>query len=545
MTESQRLVSYAQHGEDVVLARALGGAPGYYVDVGAGSPDRASVTRHFFEAGWTGIHVEPRPALAAELKLARPGDVVVAAALADASGSVTLFTVEEDGDLSTIDDGHAQELREQGLTVIAFEVPVTTLDCVLADAAPERIDFLKIDVEGAEAAVLRGVDLTRWAPRVLVVEATRPNSLEATYEGWEPRVLSQGYAFASTDGLNRFYVRADLQAELGPLLVPANPTDHYVPAGVLLLEQEVDRLRSYVTHLEVELEAKSHRLQGIEAAIPKAVPQPPRTWKGQAATDLPPRRVAVLGTPRTGNTWLGEMLAHVSGTSCLALHHPADIEWDALPDRLVLQLHWHPTVHLRRLLRRHHVDVVSIARHPLDVLLSVLQFAQREPNTGEWLHGEGGDERTLVGASPNDEAFLEWAEGPRAAALLSVTPQWWREADVLKVTYEGLVEAPEQVLTALSEGLFGPAVDTSTKLEIVRRTADAVEAKEPQDIHAASGGVHVWRGRTGAWEEFLLSTSVERLVAAHTAVWTDLGYERPQGGLLDLEQARRAWELAH
>ncbi len=544
MTESQRLVSYAQHGEDVVLARALGGAPGYYVDVGAGSPDRASVTRHFFEAGWTGIHIEPRPALAAELKLARPGDVVVAAALADASGSVTLFTVDEDGDLSTIDDGHAQELREQGLTVIASEVPVTTLDCVLADAAPERIDFLKIDVEGAEAAVLRGVDLTRWAPRVLVVESTRPNSSEATYESWEPRVLSQGYAFACTDGLNRFYVRADLQAELGPLLVPANPTDHYVPAGVLLLEQEVDRLRSYVTHLEVELEAKSHRLQDIEVAIAKAAPQPSPTWKGQAATDLPPRRIAILGTPRTGSTWLGEMLAHVSGTSRLALHHPADIEWDALPDRLVLQLPWHPTVHLRRLLRRHHVDVVSIARHPLDVLLSVLQFAQREPNTGEWLHGEGGDERALVGASPNDEAFLEWAVGPRAAALLSVTPQWWREEDVLKVSYEGLVEAPEQVLTALSEGLLGEGLDAPAKLRLARACAAAVEAKQAHHLHAASGGVHVWRARPGAWREYLLSTSVDRLVAAYPTVWSDLGYAQPEGEIFDREQAQLAWDLA-
>jgi hypothetical protein len=56
------MVSYAASAEDVVLHRALCRGRvgvGRYVDVGASSPYLSSVTRHFYDAGWSGIDVEP------------------------------------------------------------------------------------------------------------------------------------------------------------------------------------------------------------------------------------------------------------------------------------------------------------------------------------------------------------------------------------------------------------------------------------------------------------------------------------------------------
>ncbi len=56
------MVSYAQNGEDVVLARVFGDRrAGFYVDVGAGHPVVDSVTKHFYDLGWRGINVEPLP----------------------------------------------------------------------------------------------------------------------------------------------------------------------------------------------------------------------------------------------------------------------------------------------------------------------------------------------------------------------------------------------------------------------------------------------------------------------------------------------------
>ena len=68
------MISHAANAEDVVLHRALcaGGAGGRYVDVGASSPYLGSVTRHFYEAGWSGIDVEPLAEEAAELRCTTP-----------------------------------------------------------------------------------------------------------------------------------------------------------------------------------------------------------------------------------------------------------------------------------------------------------------------------------------------------------------------------------------------------------------------------------------------------------------------------------------
>jgi hypothetical protein len=86
---------------------------------------------------------------------------------------------------------------------------VTTLNALLAKTPLPQISFLSIDVEGFEKQVIESIDLVRYRPVVLCVEATRPLSQAATYGPWEPIVLKAGYLFAMSDGLNRYYVRRD------------------------------------------------------------------------------------------------------------------------------------------------------------------------------------------------------------------------------------------------------------------------------------------------------------------------------------------------
>src|SRR5215203_6355886 len=83
---------------------------------------------------------------------------------------------------------------------------VTTL-AALCEAHPVgAIDFLKVDVEGAEAAVLRGGAWRRFRPRVVLVEAIAPGAMSPSHEEWEPVLTGNSYRFAFFDGLNRFYV---------------------------------------------------------------------------------------------------------------------------------------------------------------------------------------------------------------------------------------------------------------------------------------------------------------------------------------------------
>jgi FkbM family methyltransferase len=245
------MISYAQNGEDVVLARAFGDLRvGCYVDVGAHDPVHLSVTKHFYDVGWRGINVEASPRMHARLLEGRPHDINLCVGASSKPGTLRFYEgVGDDVGLSTFASADVERLRAAGHVFRERDVPVERLGTLLDRHLGGRaIDFLTIDVEGHEADVIEGAELGRFRPRVLVIEATRPRSVTPTHEAFEPTVLAAGYEFTLFDGLNRFYVREEDAAELGPALrVPANVHDDYVPhrwwSEVQRLERELEEAR--------------------------------------------------------------------------------------------------------------------------------------------------------------------------------------------------------------------------------------------------------------------------------------------------------------
>ena len=211
--------SYAQNCEDVVLWRALRSVEaGTYVDVGAADPDEDSVTKAFYERGWSGLHIEPAGEHVERLRASRGRDVVVQACAGEHDGTVVLHHVVGTGLSSVVDD--AVDRIEPGTReIIDEEVPMRRLDDMLsAEGFGDRdIHFLKVDVEGFERQVLLGIDLKVWRPWVVLVEATLPNSTEQVHHQWEPLLLDAGYTFCMFDGLNRFYASPE-HPELVPVL---------------------------------------------------------------------------------------------------------------------------------------------------------------------------------------------------------------------------------------------------------------------------------------------------------------------------------------
>lgn len=236
---TDRFVSYGQNNEDVVLWRALGSIrAGFYVDVGANEPVLHSVTKAFYDRGWSGINIEPLPDDARRLEAERPRDHTVQAAITSAAAeSITIHMFAGTG-LSTLDDSLAKRHARSGFSRVDIEVPALSLSDVLEKHQPPNgeIHFLKIDVEGAEADVLASVDLRRWRPWVVVVEATAPLTNEPTHAGWEPTLLTAGYRFCLFDGLSRFYL-AEEHADLGATLsYPACVLDDFIGHAALQLE---------------------------------------------------------------------------------------------------------------------------------------------------------------------------------------------------------------------------------------------------------------------------------------------------------------------
>ena len=240
-------------------------------------------------------------------------------------------------------------------------------------------------------------------------------------------------------------------------------------------------------------------------------------------------RVAVVSTPRSGNMWLRRLLVAAYGLEERSAHTPSEVAWDELPGRCVLQLHWRRTPQFLALLERHAFGVVVLARHPLDVLVSILHFAPHEPQTVRWLDGEAGDEAALDGADPVSEAFLRYATGPRAQALLAVTPEWWGVADA-RVRYEELVAEPARELERLADDLGAP---------LLVPAADAAAAVSFADLRREASNEHFWQGRPGLWRHLLPADVAHAVAAAQPAV-AALGYEVDAGEVTP-EEARARW----
>src|SRR3984893_14736644 len=87
-------VSFAQNYEDVILWRALRHIEnGFFVDCGAYDPTCHSVTKAFYDRGWTGINIEPIRSLAQKFANQRPLDINLNIALSDNSVGANFYEV--------------------------------------------------------------------------------------------------------------------------------------------------------------------------------------------------------------------------------------------------------------------------------------------------------------------------------------------------------------------------------------------------------------------------------------------------------------------
>ena len=264
-------VSYAQNYEDVILWRALGDVErGFYVDVGAADPQEDSITNAFYERGWSGINIEPVDEFFHKLAAARPRDTNLHAAAGAEPELQILYTFAGTG-LSTLDLETAARHQAAGRQACETIVPVLTLKAILEHCAPPTIHFLKIDVEGAEVEVLKGLDLNAVRPWVMIVEATAPNSQISTSEEWENLIVGCGYDFAYFDGLNCFYVAKECANLKERLSVPPNFFDDFTRFAEWAARQHAADLEREAADLRAQAAQTSHLRTALRIAQEQTV----------------------------------------------------------------------------------------------------------------------------------------------------------------------------------------------------------------------------------------------------------------------------------
>src|ERR1700730_11446360 len=247
----ERMISYAQNFEDVMIARLFDAHyRGFYVDIGAAHPDFLSVTRHFYDQGWSGINVEPTFRFYPLLCEARPRDVNLQCAIGNSSGLATFYEIPKVAENSTLEPAVADRLAASELTATPHDVEVVRLVDVCDTHVKDRtIDFMKIEAEAGAFGVLQSGDWERFRPRLLIVEATVVNSKEENWQSWEPILTEANYYKVWFDGLNNFYLREEDLELRHAFRLPPNIHDGFETAELARLKWEGEQIGEQIKAL--------------------------------------------------------------------------------------------------------------------------------------------------------------------------------------------------------------------------------------------------------------------------------------------------------
>lgn len=159
---------------------------GTMIEVGGATPDYLSMSKHFKLNGWRTIIIEPNPNFVRLHK--KCGNEVYEYACSDNDSDNVKFQVVNwqgnkdyegmgitDHSFSSISvkEGYLKKHNYADIHSIPHTeimVNIRKLNTIIEEINLESIDFLSIDVEGWELEVLRGFDINKYRPKVILLE---------------------------------------------------------------------------------------------------------------------------------------------------------------------------------------------------------------------------------------------------------------------------------------------------------------------------------------------------------------------------------------
>lgn len=198
--------SYADYETDLEIQKYFD--PGYHgvcVDIGAGVGTERSNTYYFEKKYWKCLCIEPNPKLYNHMRMYRRLALNFACSNYDKK-NVPFYVYDiNDGNQEAIsslsvDQRLVESHKEMINRVEEIKVEARKLDTILSRINIEKIDFISIDTEGTELDVLAGFDISRWMPKLFVIENNFQESKFSEYLG------KFGYVFSERIGVNDFFV---------------------------------------------------------------------------------------------------------------------------------------------------------------------------------------------------------------------------------------------------------------------------------------------------------------------------------------------------
>jgi FkbM family methyltransferase len=167
--------SYSQCGEDLIAAFLLYGYLGLakpsYLDIGAHDPVVLSNTFLFYQNGSSGVCVEPDPLLHTKIKRRRRRDTCLNVGVGSSSENSADFYVMSTKALSTFSKVDAQRYSQMTQTIQrVIELPLITINEVIERHFAPHPNFISLDTEGMDLAIIKSLDFGRYRPEVFCIE---------------------------------------------------------------------------------------------------------------------------------------------------------------------------------------------------------------------------------------------------------------------------------------------------------------------------------------------------------------------------------------
>jgi FkbM family methyltransferase len=213
--------SYAQAGEDMVvdfLFQGVGVQP-LYLELGANHPKAGNNTYKFYRRGCHGVLVEADPSLIQAIRSARKRDTVLNVGVGlDDSPSKKFFIFECSG-INTFDEKEAMDRDQNSSTKIkaVIDVPMMTVNKIISEYLPRMPDFLSIDIEGLDLAVLKTLDFDLYPIPVICAETClfSETHIKGKDQEIEKFLATKGYFVYADTYVNTIFVNKNWFFKMG------------------------------------------------------------------------------------------------------------------------------------------------------------------------------------------------------------------------------------------------------------------------------------------------------------------------------------------
>ncbi len=206
-------------------------------------------------------------------------------------------------------------------------------------------------------------------------------------------------------------------------------------------------------------------------------------------------KIIVVGTPKTGNTWVKHLLADVYDLPLVELKPEFDqAEAEAAGPRWVGHQHYLPKQRLLDWGAANNVAFVSVVRHPGDVLISLWHHmrqrrSQKSPDFGSLTQDASILSQGSKVAGEHTETFVE-----RSFHLyLNISITWLDQPGTVTVRYEDLWNRPVTALTDLTDSIL-PMPSARLQLALCGCELGLMQSLlDPEKTLIRQGGVGGWR----------------------------------------------------